>query len=590
MRLLFATTIIMGLAAPHWALARQPLCDPAADIKTVRIQADHPLLMAIGDSIYNGVESLSLTQPRVNLSIPNLVASRFLPQTAAFRIPQYPTPLLIDLDTDLRDSWIGILENTGNKTLDSIDAYANPHNPLFPKPQKFFDDIAVAQADSTALICDTAADANNFIWQTYPPHGAPKDVLKGDLNVPENIEQWFYSLNSRYILNPTQNPSYDNLSQLDEVLLRKPKTLLINIGSNDGVWLMAFNGYGPATCYSTSDADNIIAQCGTPGVTSIQIEINDLVANMELIAKMLKRFTPQTRVIVNLLPKPSAAGNLTPRLISEHGIPGGSPYFSTYENYLGLGGIHTLKGDDVAKMDAAVANANDQIVSRVCTVLSPTRVAFVDLYKLLQNYDYKNIGAPRLTVSLRVAGHIQPVTVDNRIVSADNSGIDQGGLFGYDNMHPTVIAYALVANTVLNTTSKLANLNVREKSSGCIREADDTVHITYQSVADKINGANARSQVSTAFQVDESVSRFLGLIHDILDYETSSNVSRTAEYGANLRRWLNIESLAIAPHSTKQASTFMHAVFRLGNYPSANRIHHKTCQFPEDNGRPGCKH
>ena len=62
----------------------------------------NPTVMAIGDSIYNGMRSATITAEMAGKSTPAGV-SRVIDPTYPFLAPHYPEPLLIEIEQTLRD-------------------------------------------------------------------------------------------------------------------------------------------------------------------------------------------------------------------------------------------------------------------------------------------------------------------------------------------------------------------------------------------------------------------------------------------------------------------------------------------------------
>jgi lysophospholipase L1-like esterase len=459
-RLIFAFGIAACFAVPAPALADTPTCDLAQFAQLQQQTAPNgyanPDLMAIGDSAYNGVESLSISKEKAYYSVPAFVARGLKIQT--FRIPQYERPVLVDLDRDLEASWLHVAETLETHVANDVNAYASPTRVTYFQHAmpKFFDNIAVAQADSANLICDTAGRASTWISGQYK--GATQvSFASGGGITADNLVDWFYNVNSRFLLNPSLDNQYMNLSQLGEVVLRKPKKLLINIGANDGVWLMAFEGFTPGTCYALPAYTP--APCGA-GINKVSNDIAQLVINMKTIAQVLKPLN--TRIYVNLLAAPRAIANLNP--VGNARLASDPKYYDKYQTFLNEQDIRTISGADVKAMDTLISQTNSQIVSAMCSVLGPQRVSFVDLFGLLTKYDAKN--APNshpnkdnsIPVKIVLGDGPKPVPFDNLVLHSDPKryavtggefGLIEGGLFSLDSMHPTAFGYALLSNMVM---------------------------------------------------------------------------------------------------------------------------------------------
>ena len=73
------------------------------------------------------------------------------------------------------------------------------------------------------------------------------------------------------------------------------------------------------------------------------------------------------------------------------------------------------------------------------------KLVFVDLYKMVDGFDAKHFG-PGRRLKVEVGG--RTLHMSNYPFSANAFGFRQGGLFGLDNMHPSNVGYALLANTI----------------------------------------------------------------------------------------------------------------------------------------------
>src|SRR4051794_40645006 len=72
----------------------------------------HPPMMAIGDSIFNGMTSLTIDAGRARLSAPALVA-RTLGTSSRFREANYPRSVLFDLEAELQKGPSQLLKQFG---------------------------------------------------------------------------------------------------------------------------------------------------------------------------------------------------------------------------------------------------------------------------------------------------------------------------------------------------------------------------------------------------------------------------------------------------------------------------------------------
>ncbi|HXQ14272.1 MAG TPA: hypothetical protein VN814_06585, partial [Caulobacteraceae bacterium] len=165
-----------------------------------------PAMMAIGDSLFNGVRSLTISQALAQWSAPAQVARAL---GIPFATPDYPRNVVINFEQWLKDfpNVFGIAMDLEN----NINFWDT--NPKSSLPN--FDNIAIASAKYTDLWQWTAAKANASIAALHGQLGA------NFANVAGNLSQLFFDFNSRFLLDPqgTANP---NLSPLAIVAERLP--------------------------------------------------------------------------------------------------------------------------------------------------------------------------------------------------------------------------------------------------------------------------------------------------------------------------------------------------------------------------------
>jgi lysophospholipase L1-like esterase len=454
-RTLWLLFLFLVAAAPAHGETPSDICKTRLDrLVGYPIPAARPAMMAIGDSLYNGVTSLTIDRARAERSAPALVARAL--SIADFQVPRYPMPILLDVERELRRTLVGVTDTIGPEIADNIAWWVDSYPREAAAQPEWFDNISVAQADSVQLMCDMAARAEYWL-----AHGS---VHAGILDVPEAIGSWYYELNSRFLLDPRLSKAQagratrDRLSQLAQVMLRQPERLLINIGANDGVWLMAFDGYAPNRPYqfcTFETSDGTDSGCRR---TTVEREMDDLVENMRLIAHYLPASI--AHVYVNNLGPPSRVANLIPlpyavpmECANDPAHPDRkSVYFSGYVTYVSDQSPATITGEQACAMDRQVNRTNAAIEAAMRAVLGD-RVAIVDMNGLLMRMDGKHLGPGHgVTVTLDVAGR-QQVELDNRVVRPQTlfGDLSSGGLFGYDNMHLTFVGYALMAKQVAKT-------------------------------------------------------------------------------------------------------------------------------------------
>lgn len=440
MKFRYLILICFYISAANTAIAAVPTCNPdamaaAGDHAHIPQAYMHPPLMAVGDSLFNGMTSLTIDGPRAHYSPPADVARSLGVQ---FREVAYPRPVLMDLERELKKAPLDLLKDhpplhsLGHDISADIRDWQRtyPHNGNI---QVLFDDLAVAGASSGQLICDTPNFRGKWVSDPISP---------GRFDIPDNLSQWHYAINTSFVLNPSDAQAYRGLSQLAEVRARKPTRLLISIGANDGLWLMAFSGFDMKRKY-VDDAGN---------TTTIPQEFAQLVINMKTIARLIPADTKH--VYYDNLVSPSRVANLGMSDSTKikckpdaRAYPNGEPiYLGAYETYLNSGRLVTVSAQDACEMDRVVSAENQAIVTAMRNILG-NRFVVVDLNSMLWKFDRKHLRTSS-TLDVNWGGH--RLSLDNRVVHSSLSGwISSGGIAGYDNMHPTLVTYAKIAQVIL---------------------------------------------------------------------------------------------------------------------------------------------
>lgn len=366
-----------------------------------------PELMAIGDSLGNGVRSLTINRSLAAHSVPAQVARAF---NWDFIAPDYPRPMLADFERIFRDPIAGTLDLIRNA---AINAHAWLADEQWSQ-QTVFHNLSIAQQVVKDTFTATYADAIS---------SANKIAALGS-NMPiQQLPDLYKALNTCFILNPrrTQN---DKHTAIDILASAKPKRVLIHIGVNDGLWELLLMA-------DPTDFTNRI----------------NPTADMRTLALRLREFCPHTKYFyINLFPKPSAIANLMPPWA------GGDPpvptqgYYNKYVSHLlGAGGI------DRTRMQQIDTWVRDVLNPQVREAFAPLgdRANFVDLYANSAAYDRKNRIATKMVNLHRNATAIllDNAAIDIVPIIGGLSGFG-GGLFGLDNLHPTLVGYGLIAQAV----------------------------------------------------------------------------------------------------------------------------------------------
>lgn len=371
-----------------------------------------PEMMAIGDSLYNGVRSLTLTGSLAALSAPARVAQGL---GLAFRAPDYPWPVLMDLEEELRHVFdlkrirAHIIAN-GHCWQSGTDAWSMT---------RFFDNISIAGADYEDLNQCTAGKARTPI---------PTLLAALEQNSSLNfsiVADLFFAINVAFVLNPTRHPELDDLTPLEQVASRSPKRLLINIGSNEGLFTTGLH-----------------ALCSEESIRKIE----QIPEKAEALATLIRQYCPGTkRIYFNLLVRPRVLANLAPRSDSEFDITPGESYF---ERYIGrIGGLNGITATEMEDIDSTVMKVNALTVSKMERIFSQCdqSITFINLFSLSDNLDGKHFGRSRM---LQIDNGRRIMRYSNLPFESNIAGFQHGGLFSLDNLHLSSLGYAVMANFV----------------------------------------------------------------------------------------------------------------------------------------------
>ena len=370
---------------------------------------DRPEMMAIGDSLYNGVRSLTIKEDLAQGSPPAQVARGL---GIAIEVPDYRRPVLFDLEEELRD---GIdLDRIRSNILDNADRWIEERGAW--SSARFFDNISVAGFDYRDLHRTTAGALRPQI----PRHLAQLRADKG-LNFSALVDLYM-ALNTAFLLNPTGDPDFEDLTSLEWVASRKPRRLLINIGSNEGLFRIGISG---AVTREYLDGVKTI-----PALTQTLAEaLRDHCADVE-------------HIYFNTLIRPRVIANLAPRTDDEMFQTPGDAYFKRYVGRLGsIGGISAAQ---MQRFDETVREVNESC-ARILRDTLGGKAHVIDTYALADDFDGKHYGNAR---KVQVQRGNTPLRLSNLPFSANIFGFRQGGLFSLDNMHLTKPGYTLLSNAV----------------------------------------------------------------------------------------------------------------------------------------------
>lgn len=364
-----------------------------------------PEAMAIGDSIFNGVRSATISEDLAQGSPPAQVGRAF---GWGMAIPDYRRPVLFDLEAEVRE---GVdLARLRRHAIENADRWIEERGEW--SGRNFFDNVAIAGATYRDLHERTAGAERRRI-----PGLLARLRASSDFNFDVTAQLWF-SLNTAFVLSPSAEPEIDELTPLEQVASRKPRRLFVNIGPNEGLFRIGITG-----SFSRQRRAEIRR---IPGLARTLAEtLENECADVE-------------RIYFNLLIRPRTIANLAPRTDAEMFETPGDGYFERY-----VGRLAALNGMSAAQMrqfDDDIARTNEETAAAMTEVLGG-RIAFVDTYAMSTELDGKHYGNAR---KLTVDRGGTPNRLSNQPLSANPYGFRQGGLFGLDNMHPTRVGYALI--------------------------------------------------------------------------------------------------------------------------------------------------
>jgi len=238
------------------------------------------------------------------------------------------------------------------------------------------------------------------------------------------ISGLFFAFNTRFVLNPTGDEKTPAQSSLDIVADRKPRRLLVSIGSNNGLWSMCFD----------ATPDGFGAQD--------MVDMREFMANLAALPREIQH------IYVNTLALPSTVSNLMP--IPDDAIhikPEPGNFFANYENRFGFK-YGTLTGLQIEALNAKITTIDDTLLAEAA---QDARIHVVRMDQLLLDYDGKHRTDAKV---VRIPYGSKFLTFTNIMTEAapwpEEPSFREGGLEGLDGLHPTVVGYALAAQKVLD--------------------------------------------------------------------------------------------------------------------------------------------
>lgn len=377
---------------------------------------DRPELMAIGDSIYNGTRSLTTNAELAALAVPAQVAQAF---GWDFRTPSYPRDVLFDLEDLFRSDRFD-LDGLKRSVLENAQAWLDPGR---WSADDCFDNISIAQT----TIADQAA-------LTYNNNVSTIADLIDDVRQAQGFDfvgvlpALYEAINASFLLNPSNDPAsvFADRTPLEILAQRKPKRLLVNIGINDGIWTICL----------MATKDQFKPDAIATDMHDLGVRLSDM-----------RQAGQIDRVYLNLLPKPSCVANLMPR-VDPGALPRGADYFP---EYLGrLGQIGGLSGAEMKTLDEGVRDLNRRIADDLTETFGGEGLAFIDAYGMMELHDNKHYRETREHEIWIKDWRINNVPLQR--------WPHKGGLYGLDNLHPTAVGYAILAQAVCRRIEEMEGL------------------------------------------------------------------------------------------------------------------------------------
>ncbi len=380
-------------------------------------------MMAIGDSLYNGIRSLTINDELAQLCAPALVAEG-IGIRSSFTCPDYGRAMLIDLE-----KYLHMMPNIGGIKADIFANFSHwinapaPHSGLAT-----FDNLSIASTVYRDLTTRTAATAEAELA------GMNAHQITDAQGVIDHLGDLYFALNTRFVLNPLGHDDLMDKSMLDIVEQRHPKTLLVNVGSNDGLWAMGFNcdttrRYAP----TRGDLDALIDR-----LAALPLDIH---------------------IYFNGLALPSTVANLMPvDYYATVSRPPPDGYYDRYENAFSTGSYGTIDRTQMKTLDTDVRNHNAYTRDRIAAT-GQSRFHFVDVAAVLVRMNAKH--QPDTEINGLRMGDGRRFT--NMMLEAGPwplPAFRSGGLQSLDGMHLSSLGYGLMAQAVLDTmgTGKTVNL------------------------------------------------------------------------------------------------------------------------------------
>jgi hypothetical protein len=399
-------------------------------------------MMAIGDSLFNGVRSLTIERSMADWSAPAQVARAL---GIPFATPDYQRNVVINLE-----SWAGAFPLNLPLILLDIDSNIEFWTAPPPSAHQEFDNIAIASSTYGQLSHWTWASANAAATSLLA------QIKQNQASKLASLASLFFYFNSRFLLNPTGDPARKAESPFDVVRRRLPKRLLISIGANNGLWNMAF---------SAEACPGLWADDSAPFGPSDEAEY------LEFVQQVLSLPPEVQHIYILALPLAGTPGALMP--LPDDALdhkPGPNAFYDLYENRMGFT-YSTLTGAQVAQNVGVVRQLNADLAQR-CQ--GDPRVHIVPIDQVFERFNFKT-DANAAFVPVTPDMDLSNLMIDNLPqVDGDGQPFDlwSGGLMGLDGMHPTIVGYNIMARTILESIRD----NEGVDGTGALASINDAFH------------------------------------------------------------------------------------------------------------------
>jgi hypothetical protein len=454
------------------------------------LEYERPELMALGDSLYNGVQSMRVNWFLSEWSVPTSVAialglvEEFRADRTGqrrFHGPQYPSHGAVPARTidyglpleTMPDSIVGTLR-LPRSLADPLDNLLN--GPLPDNRRAMIDNLAFSGANSHDLLFWTAEDHAKQAQEAIRRLSTDAGGIASRFG---NLSTAFFHTNAAFVLNPMRDDCIAKMTPVDHVVLRKPRRLLVQIGPNDGLWLLAFEGVstGSVACgneeaaiRSATTGERRCARSSTGAAVSIAESMKaHYVSNIKRLMLQLSRVTEIEDVYLNNLPLPSGTANLVP-----HTVNGNQEWYS---DFLSGRRIRTsVPAERISESDKLITEVNLAVAAAVAEANNARnsrgpRFHIVDVNAALAALDAKRceISNPvpqnctqRRSLVLQASRFKIPETVVMTNYPVRMAGdpptpnspyqtrLVQGGLFSFDNMHLSSVGYEVMAQAVIS--------------------------------------------------------------------------------------------------------------------------------------------